>query len=131
MGISLGGVDVFFFFQAEDGIRDIGVTGVQTCALPILAFNFLFLHADLDAAPMRRIVEEVERLLPPAAWPVWTGSNHDAGRLATRWAGGDEDRARVALMLLLTLRGTPVLYAGDELALGDVEVPAELQRDPV
>src|SRR3712207_8042895 len=27
---------VFFFFQAEDGIRDIGVTGVQTCALPIL-----------------------------------------------------------------------------------------------
>src|SRR3712207_7320979 len=27
---------IFFFFQAEDGIRDIGVTGVQTCALPIL-----------------------------------------------------------------------------------------------
>ena len=28
-------VFIFFFFQAEDGIRDIGVTGVQTCALPI------------------------------------------------------------------------------------------------
>ena len=32
---------VFFFFQAEDGIRDIGVTGVQTCALPIYSRNGL------------------------------------------------------------------------------------------
>src|SRR3712207_6940948 len=32
-------LDLFFFFQAEDGIRDIGVTGVQTCALPILHPN--------------------------------------------------------------------------------------------
>src|SRR3712207_9383122 len=30
-------LDILLFFQAEDGIRDIGVTGVQTCALPILA----------------------------------------------------------------------------------------------
>jgi alpha-glucosidase len=96
-----------------------------------LAFNFLFVHAELAAAPMRAIVEQMESALPPASWPVWTGSNHDAGRLATRWAGGDEDRARVALMLLLTLRGTPFLYAGDELALGDVEVPREAWRDPV
>ena len=34
-----GGVGGFFFFQAEDGIRDIGVTGVQTCALPISGIN--------------------------------------------------------------------------------------------
>ena len=45
------------------------------------------------------------------------GSNHDIGRLATRWADGDEARTRCALMLLLTLRGTPCLYYGDELAL--------------
>src|SRR3712207_8040864 len=32
---------LFFFFQAEDGIRDIGVTGVQTCALPILAHQMI------------------------------------------------------------------------------------------
>ncbi|MDX6676020.1 MAG: alpha-glucosidase, partial [Solirubrobacteraceae bacterium] len=51
-----------------------------------LAFNFLFVHADLDAAQMRDIVEGVEAGLPPDAWPVYTGSNHDAGRLATRWA---------------------------------------------
>src|SRR3712207_2969129 len=35
---------MFFFFQAEDGIRDIGVTGVQTCALPILVLNLGFSH---------------------------------------------------------------------------------------
>ena len=54
-----------------------------------LAFNFLFVHAELEADAMRAIVEAMEEKLPEASWPVWTGSNHDAGRLATRWAGGD------------------------------------------
>ncbi len=96
-----------------------------------LAFNFLFVHAELDAAEMRAIVEHMEASLPQAAWPVWTGSNHDAGRLATRWAGGDEARARAALMLLLTLRGTPFLYYGDEIGLPDIPVPEEAHLDPV
>ena len=96
-----------------------------------LAFNFLFVHAELAAEPLRRIVESLEASLPAAAWPVWTGSNHDAGRLATRWARGDEAAARAALMLLLTLRGTPFLYAGDEIAMPDGDVPPEAQRDPV
>ena len=85
-----------------------------------LAFNFLFVHAELDAEALRAVVEGVEQKLPGASWPVYTGSNHDAGRLMTRWAGDDERRARVALMMLLTLRGTPFLYYGDELALPDV-----------
>jgi glycosidase len=85
-----------------------------------LAFNFLFVHAPLEADALRTIVEGVEHRIPDAAWPVYTGSNHDAGRLTTRWAGDDERRARVALMMLLTLRGTPFLYYGDELALPDV-----------
>jgi alpha-glucosidase len=96
-----------------------------------LAFNFLFVHAPLDAAAMRTIVEGMEASLPEASWPVWTGSNHDAGRLTTRWAGGDEAKARVALMLLLTLRGTPFLYAGDEIALPNGRVPVDQQKDPV
>jgi alpha-glucosidase len=139
--------DVFRRWRAlSDGAEPPGILVGETYVLELdqlipfygagedelhLAFNFLFVHAELAAAPMRAIVERMESALPPASWPVWTGSNHDAGRLATRWAGGDEDRARVALMLLLTLRGTPFLYAGDELALGDVEVPTELRRDPV
>lgn len=96
-----------------------------------LAFNFLFVHADLDAAQLRDIVEGVEAGLPPDAWPVYTGSNHDAGRLTTRWAQDDERRARTALLLLLTLRGTPFLYYGDELALPNVPQDPETALDPV
>jgi alpha-glucosidase len=96
-----------------------------------MAFNFLFVHEELDAGRMRAIVEEVEAGLPEASWPVFTGSNHDAGRLATRWAGGDEAKARCALLMLLTLRGTPFLYAGDEIALPEVDVPPERRLDPV
>ena len=89
-----------------------------------LAFAFMLTHADLDAAQMRTIVAEVEAALPADAWPCWTGSNHDIGRLATRWANGDDARVRCALMMLLTLRGTPCLYYGDELGLTAGEVPA-------
>jgi alpha-glucosidase len=96
-----------------------------------LAFNMLFLHADLDAREMRVIVEGVEERLPVAAWPVYTGSNHDGGRLATRWAGDDPRRARAALVILLALRGTPFLYYGDELGLPEVETDWRAALDPV
>jgi alpha-glucosidase len=82
-----------------------------------LAFAFTLTHAELDAAEMRSVVATIEAALPPGAWPCWTGSNHDIGRLATRWCSGDESLARCALTVLLTLRGTPCLYYGDELAL--------------
>jgi alpha-glucosidase len=96
-----------------------------------LAFNFLFVHAPLDAARLRRIVEGVEAELPELAWPVYTGSNHDAGRLATRWAGGDPRKARAALVMLLTLRGTPFLYYGDEIGLTEPALDASQALDPV
>jgi alpha-glucosidase len=96
-----------------------------------LAFNFLFVHAELDADEMRTIVEAIEAKLPAGAWPVWTGSNHDAGRLATRWAGGDEARARVALLMLLALRGTAFLYYGDEIGMPDVALDPAEALDPV
>jgi alpha-glucosidase len=96
-----------------------------------MAFNFLFVHEDLHAGRMRAIVEAVQEGLPEASWPVYTGSNHDAGRLATRWAAGDEAKTRCALLMLLTLRGTPFLYYGDELGLPDGDVPADRLKDPV
>jgi alpha-glucosidase len=96
-----------------------------------LAFNFVFLHAELDAGQLAGVVDATLAALPEGAWPVWTGSNHDAGRLATRWCAGDERRVRCALVILLTLRGTPVLYYGDELGLPDVDVPRERILDPV
>ncbi len=90
-----------------------------------LAFAFMLAHANFDADEMREVVATVERALPATALPCWTGSNHDLGRLATRWCNGDEPLARCALLLLLTLRGTPCLYYGDELALAAGDVPPE------
>ena len=94
-----------------------------------LAFNFAFVHADLEAEQMRGVVRATEAAAPTGGWPCWTGSNHDAGRLTSRWCGGDEALARCALLVLLTLRGTPFLYYGDELALPAGHVPPELVRD--
>ena len=96
-----------------------------------LAFNFLFVHADLDAAGMRTIVEGVEAKLPEGAWPVYTGSNHDAGRLTTRWAGDDPRRARAALMMLLTpaRHAVPLLRRRDRAARGAARPRTAL--DPV
>jgi alpha-glucosidase len=96
-----------------------------------LAFNFLFVHGDFDKDVLSAIVAGVEEKLPHAAWPVYTGSNHDAGRLGTRWAAGDERRVRVALTMLLTLRGTPFLYYGDEIGLPEVPLDPETALDPV
>jgi alpha-glucosidase len=94
-----------------------------------LAFNFALVHADLDAGQMSAIVAGTEAALPPGAWPCWIGSNHDAGRLTTRWCRDDEALARCSLLMLLTLRGTPSLYYGDELALPAGHVPPERVQD--
>lgn len=94
-----------------------------------LGFNIPFVKAELEVEPLRGIVEWMEAALPADAWPTWTGSNHDAGRLATRWADGDPARTRAALFMLLTLRGTPFLYYGDELGLTDGVVAPERVRD--
>lgn len=95
-----------------------------------LAFNFAATHAPWDAlAWRRRITRLVEELDPRAAWPSWVLSNHDIPRHRTRY-GGSEARARAAAVALLTLRGTPFLYAGEELGLDDAVVPADRVVDP-
>ena len=96
-----------------------------------LAFNFPFISAPLEDVAMRTIVEDVERAFPTGSWPVWTGSNHDMSRFATRWAGGDGAKSRAALLMLLCLRGTAVLYQGDEIGQPDSEVPVDQLRDPL
>jgi alpha-glucosidase len=95
-----------------------------------LALNVPFVLS-APGRELRRIVETTESLLPATAWPLWNGSNHDAGRFPTRWCDGDERRARAALLILLTLRGTPLLYYGDEIGMRNVEVPRDRLRDPV
>ncbi len=96
-----------------------------------MAFNLPWLHADFRADALRAVVEETERILPEGAWPVWTGSNLDTSRLATRWAEGHPGTIRCILLALLTLRGTPVIYQGDEIGLPDAVLTEEALRDPV
>ena len=92
-----------------------------------LPFNFGLLNVPWSASAVRSSVEALESALPEGAWPTYVLGNHDEPRLATRVG---PDQARVAAMLLLTLRGTPTLYYGDELGMTDVVVPPELSHDP-
>ncbi|HEX4867324.1 MAG TPA: alpha-amylase family glycosyl hydrolase [Acidimicrobiales bacterium] len=95
-----------------------------------LAFNFAATHAPWDAGQWRRRIERVqEELDPRGAWPTWVLSNHDVSRHRTRY-GGSEARARAAAVALLGQRGTPFLYAGEELGLEDAVVPPERVVDP-
>jgi alpha-glucosidase len=97
-----------------------------------LAFDFTSLYAPWDAAAWRACLERVGATLGPVdAWPTWTLSNHDNVRHRTRYGGGPSDaRARAAAVLLLTLRGTPFLYQGEELGLEDAVVTPERVVDP-
>lgn len=96
-----------------------------------LAFNFPMVFSPLVGPVMKETVEMTFDQLPEVAWPVWMGSNHDVLRFPTRWCAGDERKIRIALMMLLTLRGTPFLYYGDEIGMTNVDVPYEQMKDPV
>ena len=96
-----------------------------------LSFNFPFLQSPFEAPALQKVVADTERLLPVGAWPAWTGSNHDVSRMATRWGAGDPRRTRLALVMLLCLRGTPVLFQGDEIGLEDGMVEPPDLRDPL
>ena len=94
-----------------------------------LAFDFTPLYAPWTAEAWRATLARVAAELDPiVGWPTWTVSNHDNTRHRTRY--GSEARARAAAVLLLTLRGTPFLYAGEELGLEDAVIPPERVVDP-
>ncbi|MEO8247030.1 MAG: alpha-amylase family glycosyl hydrolase [Chloroflexota bacterium] len=90
-------------------------------------FNFHLTYSPWTAAAVRRAVEGVEGVLPDGAWASWVLGNHDQPRFATR-AG--REQAAVGMLLLMTLRGTPTVYYGEEIGMVDVPVPHEQARDP-
>ncbi|CAO4137773.1 alpha-amylase family glycosyl hydrolase [Methylorubrum aminovorans] len=92
-----------------------------------LPFNFQLIQTPWRADAVAALVAEYEAALPEGGWPNWVLGNHDQPRIAARVG---EAQARVAAMLLLTLRGTPTLYYGDEIGLGHVPVPPERAQDP-
>jgi alpha-glucosidase len=93
-----------------------------------LPFNFGLLElTDWTAAAVHSAVVAYEAAMPPRAWPNWVLGNHDRHRVVSRVGAA---QARVAQMLLLTLRGTPTLYYGDEIGMSDVNIPRSEWRDP-
>jgi alpha-glucosidase len=90
-------------------------------------FNFQLLLAKWHARDIARIISQYEAALPKGGWPNWVLGNHDRPRIVSRVGS---KQARVAAMLLLTLRGTPTLYYGDEIGMHDVEIPPEKVQDP-
>jgi alpha-glucosidase len=92
-----------------------------------LPFNFQLIGAQWQAGVIERLVRDYEAALPPGAAPNWVLGNHDKPRIASRVG---PLRARLAAMLLLTLRGTPTLYYGDEIGMTDVAIPPAEVQDP-
>jgi alpha-glucosidase len=92
-----------------------------------LPFNFQLIQAPWNACEIDRMIVEYDKAVPEEEWPNWVLGNHDQHRIATRIGAA---QARVAAMLLLTLRGTPTLYYGDEIGMEDVPIPPDRIQDP-
>ena len=92
-----------------------------------LPFNFQLLSLPWDAPQIATAIDEYEGVLPDEGWPNWILSNHDKPRITSRIG---LDQAKVAAVMLLTLRGTPTIYYGDEIGMKDVPIPFEEVQDP-
>jgi alpha-glucosidase len=93
-----------------------------------LPFNFQLLLSAWNARDIAALIDRYEAALPLGGWPNWVLGNHDRPRVASRLGMA---QARVAAMLLLTLRGTPTMYYGDELGMQNAVIPRERVQDPL
>jgi alpha-glucosidase len=96
-------------------------------------FYFELLQCRWKAGAFKRCIELWEKTLPAGAWPAYTFSNHDVTRAISRY-GNDVDadkRAGLLALLLLTLRGTPFIYYGEEIGLKEALLPKTKLKDPI
>ena len=92
-----------------------------------LPFNFMLLSLPWEAKRIASAISEYEGLLPKDAWPNWVLGNHDQPRISSRVG---LQQSKIAAMLLLTLRGTPTIYYGEEIGMTDVPIPFNEIQDP-
>ncbi|MGI9437642.1 MAG: alpha-amylase family glycosyl hydrolase [Geminicoccaceae bacterium] len=92
-----------------------------------LPFNFNLMWQRWTPDALLGYIKQYESTLPPGGWPSWVLGNHDQRRIASRVG---PEQARVAMLILLTLRGTPTLYYGDELGMENVPIPKGRGQDP-
>ena len=106
--------------------RAMSYFGEENCSFH-LPFNFELLESRWSARDIAAAIDQYTILLPKNAWANWVLGNHDESRLATRLG---VEQARIAAMLLMTLKGTPFLYYGDELGMRNGDIPAAKLQDP-
>lgn len=111
------------YLPYEDLITYYGAD-LDECHLP---YNFHLIYNPWQPDSIRRLVDRYEEVLPIGAWPSWVLGNHDQHRVASRVG---PTQARLANMLLLTLRGTPTTYYGEEIGMENVPIPIEKVQDP-
>jgi alpha-glucosidase len=116
--------DLVAYYGFDPNAASSGLSALRGADMP---FNFHLIQTQWNADRIASLILEYEGELPAGAWPNWVLGNHDQSRLATRLG---EHQSRVAAMLLLTLRGTPTLYYGDELGMTDTAIPADQVKDP-
>jgi alpha-glucosidase len=92
-----------------------------------LPLNFQLILLPWNAEEIFAAVGQYDASVPPYGWPNWVLGNHDKPRVASRVG---REQAKVAAMMLLLLRGTPVMYYGDEIGMHDVPIRTEGRRDP-
>jgi alpha-glucosidase len=114
--------EIYLPLEKLMGYYGAHLNGVQ------LPFNFQLLQSAWNARAIAEVIRRYEGVLPCGAWPNWVLGNHDNPRIASRVGAL---QARVAAVLLLTLRGTPTLYYGDELGMVDVAIPSNRVHDPL
>ncbi len=107
--------------------KQVAWHGTRNAPLMDLPFNFGLMREPFEARSIGDYLARYDAAVPAHGWPNLTLGNHDVPRLATRLG---EERAALAALLLLTARGTPFLYQGDELGLIDVTIPPDAVQDP-
>lgn len=93
-----------------------------------MMFNFLLIKGEWKAKMLASQIAEYDMSIPQGEWPNWVCGNHDIPRIADKVG---VEQARNAAILLLTLRGTPFLFYGEELGMRGVSIPHEEVLDPV
>lgn len=92
-----------------------------------MPFNFQLITLPWHAPTIAAAIDQYEGALPEHGWPNWVLGNHDKSRIASRVGA---EQAKTAALLLLTLRGTPTVYYGDEIGMRDVPIAPHQVRDP-
>jgi len=118
VGEAVGGPNMFkpLFGKNKDGLN--------------LVFNFNLGAQPFSASKFRDAITKTEEALSEPYWPCSVFSNHDVKRVISRY-DDDPAKSRVLALLLLTIRGTPFIYYGDEIGMPQVKVPDEELKDPI